>query len=114
MYAQTWKRALRSRAALDYAKQTKNPIIGLAPEGGDQIGRKLTMPAPGAGRFGLLLAAQGLRFVPVGVYESDGELCLHFGEVYDLSIAHNLSSDEKDKQAAHIMMEHIAALFHQI
>ena len=98
------------RAALDYAKQTKEPIIGLAPEGGDQVGGKLTMPIPGAGRFGLLLAARGLRFAPVGVYESDGELCLHFGEVYDLSISRNLSSDEKDKQAAQIMMEHIAAL----
>jgi len=103
-------RAASVRAVLDYAKQTKDPIIGLAPEGGDQIGGKLTVPAPGAGRFGLLLAARGLKFAPVGVYESDGELCLHFGEVYDLSISRNLSSDEKDKQAAQIMMEHIAAL----
>lgn len=103
-------RAAAVRAALDYAKQTKNPIIGLAPEGGDQAGGKLMMPAPGAGRFGLLLAAQGLRFLPVGVFETNGELCLHFGEIYDPAIANNLSSDEKDKQAAHIMMEHIAAL----
>jgi hypothetical protein len=103
-------RAAAVRAVLDYAKQTKNPIIGLAPEGGDQAGGKLTMPAPGAGRFGLLLATQGLRFLPVGVYESNGELCIHFGKIYDPAIANNLSSDEKDKQAAHLMMEHIAAL----
>ncbi len=103
-------RAEAVRAVLDYTKQVKDAIIGLAPEGGDQVGGKLTMPAPGAGRFGLLLAARGLRFVPVGVYESDGELCLHVGEVYDPAIAGNLSSDEKDKQAAQIMMEHIAAV----
>jgi hypothetical protein len=103
-------RAASIRAVLDYAKQTKEPIIGLAPEGGDQVGGQLTMPIPGAGRFGLLLASRGLKFAPVGVYESDGELCLHFGEVYDLSISRNLSSDEKDNQAAQIMMEHIAAL----
>ena len=103
-------RAASVRKVLEFVKHTKNPIIGLAPEGGDQIGGQLTMPASGAGRFSLLLAAQGLRFAPVGVYESDGELCLHFGETYDLYVERNLSSDEKDKHAAQIMMEHIALL----
>lgn len=103
-------RAASVREVLDYVKHTENPIIGLAPEGGDQIGGRLTMPASGVGRFGLLLAAQGLKFAPVGVYESDGELCLHFGEAYDLSIASNLSPNEKDNRAARIIMEHIAIL----
>ena len=103
-------RAASVRAVMDYVKQTKDPIIGLAPEGGDQIGGRLTMSAIGAGRFGLLLAAQGLRFAPVGVYELDGKLCLHFGEVYDLCVERNCSSDEKDKQATQIMMKHIAPL----
>jgi len=39
-------RAASIRAVLDYAKQTKEPIIGLAPEGGDQVGGQLTMPIP--------------------------------------------------------------------
>ena len=103
-------RAASVRAVLDYVMRTKNPIIGLAPEGGDQIGGRLTMPASGLGRFALLLAAQRLRFVPVGVYESDGEFCLNFGEAYNLSISHHLSADEKDKQAAQIIMKHIARL----
>ena len=103
-------RAASVRAVLNYVRHAKNPIIGLAPEGGDQIGGCLTMPASGAGRFALLLAAQGLRFVPVGIYEAEGEFCLNFGEMYDLSIQHNLSTDEKDKQAARIMMINIARL----
>ncbi len=103
-------RAASVRAVLTYVGQMKDPIIGLAPEGGDQIEEKLMMPASGAGRFALLLAAQGLRFAPVGVYESDGEFCLHFGEAYDLCVESNLSSDEKDEHAARIMMEHIAPL----
>jgi len=103
-------RAVSVRAVLDYVRQTKEPVVGFAPEGGDQIGGRLTMPASGAGRFGLLLSAQDLRFVPVGVYETDGEFYLHFGEAYELSIPSDLSLDEKDIQAARIMMEHISVL----
>ena len=54
------------------------------------------MPALGVGRFALLLAARGLRFVPAGAYEFDGEFCLQFGKSYELKIPHNLSTDEKD------------------
>lgn len=103
-------RAASVRTVLDYVMHTENPIIGLAPEGGDQTGGLLTMPAPGVGRFALLLAAQRLRFVPVGIYESDGELCLNFGEAYNLTIPHHSLPDEKDKQAAQIIMKNIARL----
>ncbi len=103
-------RAASVRAVLNYVKKTKDPVIGLAPEGGDQVKEKLTMPPSGTGRFGLLLAAQGLRFAPVAVYESDGGFCLHFGEAYDLCVERNCPSEEKDKQAARIMMNHIAPL----
>jgi hypothetical protein len=91
-------------------KQTKDAMIGFAPEGGDQIEEKLMMPASGTGRFSLLLAAQGLKFAPVGVYESNGEFCLHFGEAYDLCVERHCSSDEKDREASRIMMKHIAPL----
>ncbi|HUH97475.1 MAG TPA: 1-acyl-sn-glycerol-3-phosphate acyltransferase [Anaerolineales bacterium] len=103
-------RAAAVRTVLDHVRQTEDPIIGLAPEGGDQAGGRLTRPAPGVGRFGLLLAAQGLRFAPVGVCEAGGELCLRFGAVYDLGVQPGLSSGEKDEQAAQMMMEHIAPL----
>jgi hypothetical protein len=68
------------------------------------------MPASGAGRFALLLATAGLQFVPVGIYESGGALCLNFDAAYHLSVSRGLSTDEKDKTAAHIVMSRIAAL----
>ncbi len=46
-------RAASVRAVLKYAQNTKDGIIGLAPEGGDQMDGRLRMPAPGAGRFAL-------------------------------------------------------------
>ncbi len=103
-------RAASVRAVLDFVMRAENPITGLAPEGGDQPGGVLTMPASGVGRFALLLAAQRLKFVPAGIYEADGELCLKFGEAYELSAPDNLSADEKDKRAAQIIMKNIAPL----
>jgi len=104
------ERAASVREVLEFVRYGKNPIIGLAPEGGDQVGGILTMPASGVGRFALLLAAQGLRFAPVGIYESGGEFCLNFGKLYELNIPHHLPADEKDSAAAKIIMKNIAPL----
>ncbi len=68
------------------------------------------MPAPGAGRFCLLLHGLGYRFVPAGVYEEDGALCLHFGPEYSLDLPPGLSPDEKDAVASRQVMSHIALL----
>ena len=103
-------RAASVREALAFARQAREPILGVAPEGGDQLGGRLAMPASGAGRFGLLLGGLGLRFVPVGAYEAEGEFCLHFGPAYELIIPRGLSADEKDRQAARVMMGNIARL----
>ncbi len=103
-------RAQSVRRVLDVARREPNVIIGLAPEGGDNPTGELAMPASGAGRFALLLAAAGLKFVPVGIYEADGALCLNFGAAYELTISQGLSADEKDKAAATIVMTHIARL----
>jgi hypothetical protein len=103
-------RAAAVRNALDVARRRKNVILGLAPEGGDQPAGRLMMPAPGAGRFALLLSAAGLTFIPVGVFEADGALCLRFGSAYQLTVPRGLSSDEKDSAAAKIMMGNIACL----
>ena len=103
-------RARSVRRVLDAARREKNIIIGLAPEGGDDPTGQLARPASGAGRFALLLAAAGLQFVPVGIYESHGALCVHFGAAYELTVPRGLSADEKDKAAATIVMRRIAAL----
>ena len=104
------ERAAMVRAVLEVVRRTRNPIIGLAPEGGDSADGKLAHPAPGLGRFGLLLSGAGLQFIPVGAYEVDGVFTIHFGEAYDLHMPRDLSADEKDSQAAYIIMKHIAGL----
>jgi hypothetical protein len=104
-------RAESVRRVLEVVHHEKNVILGLAPEGGDNPTGQITMPASGAGRFALLLSAAGLQFVPVGIYEADGALCVHFGAAYELTVLpHGLSADEKDKAAATMVMSKIAEL----
>jgi hypothetical protein len=101
----------RARAVLEvlsYVQHTEHPILGLAPEGSDQPGGRLSWPASGSGRFGFLLASRGLRFVPVGAYEAEGEFRLSFGPAYELSLPRGLSPNEKDRQAAKVIMQNIA------
>jgi hypothetical protein len=104
------KRAAAVRDALRFATHTKDAVIGLAPEGGDQPGGRLTMPPAGSGRFCMLLAAAGLRFLPVGVYEADGALTLNFGEPYELTVVRTGTADERDRLAAREVMGRIAPL----
>ncbi len=104
------KRARSVRTVLDVVRHTKDPILGIAPEGYDPPGDVLSRPASGAGRFGLLLSNAGLEFIPVGAYEEDGVFIIHFGKAYQLSVPRGLESDEKDAQAAQIIMKHIAQL----
>lgn len=103
-------RAAAVRAVLEYVRHATNPLLGLAPEGYDPPGGILTRPAPGVGRFGLLLAKAGLQFIPVGAYEGEGAFCIHFGEAYELNVGSDLMPDEKDQQASQIIMERIASL----
>lgn len=103
-------RARSVRMVLEYTKQHPDFMLGLAPEGADQAGGKLSMPASGAGRFALLLAGRGSVFVPVGAYEADGVFCLHFGPVYRLNVPSGLSVEEKDRAASEMMMKKIALL----
>jgi hypothetical protein len=103
-------RAAAVRAVLEYVRRTRDPVLGLAPEGHDPPAEVLTHPAPGVGRFGLLLAKAGLRFVPVGVYEADGIFHLHFGEGYELIVPGDLPPDERDRLAAQTIMRNIARL----
>lgn len=103
-------RADSVRRVLTATRCEKTLILGLAPEGGDNPSGEILRPASGAGRFALLLAEAGLRFVPVGVYEADGALCLNFGAAYELIVPPGLSTEEKDRVAAAIVMSRIARL----
>ena len=103
-------RARSVKKVLKLVKETRNTILGLAPEGADQGDGQLSLPPSGAGRFALLLAGLGSAFVPVGAYEADGAFCLRFGPAYRLSIPSGTSPDEKDRAAAEIIMKNIALL----
>jgi hypothetical protein len=103
-------RARAVRQILSFAERTENPVICLAPEGADMPGGILTYPPSGAGRFMLLLAGRGLKVIPVGVCEQDGCLCVRFGPAYALSVMGQMSSDERDRAAAKMVMENIAGL----
>ncbi len=103
-------RARSVRAVLEYVKQQPDFMLGLAPEGADQGGGRLSLPPSGVGRFGLLLAGSGSAFVPVAAYEANGAFCLHFGSAYRLNVPPGSPTDKKDRVAAEIMMKNIAVL----
>lgn len=103
-------RAQSVRKVLEYTKRNPDFVLGLAPEGKDRSDGILTAPAPGAGRFALLLAGRETAFVPVGACEANGAFRLHFGPAYRLSVPKDLSPDEKDRAAAEVMMKKIAVL----
>jgi hypothetical protein len=104
------QRAASVRRVLEYVMHTQSPVIGLAPEGYDGPAGILARPAPGLGRFGLLLSKAGLSFVPVGAYEADGVFQIHFGKSYQLRAENFSSSKEKDAHASQVIMENIARL----
>jgi hypothetical protein len=104
-------RAASVRSLLTYGRHHGNQvIIGLAPEGRDQPNGRLIKPAPGLGRFCLLLAGQHLGFLPVGFYESKEELNINFGKPFKLKVRSGLPLTAKDAAAADIIMTNIAAL----
>jgi hypothetical protein len=104
-------RARAVRAVLSYVKDHPDAILGLAPEGGDNVPTgALAQPAPGAGRFISLLVSRGFGIAPAGVYEGDGALCLRFGEAYNLEVPPGLSANDKDVLVARMVMERIAVL----
>ncbi len=101
-------RANAVRSALAFARSHPQAFIGLAPEGGDQTGGVLNWPPTGSGRFMLLLAEMGFPIIPAGVFEENGTLRLHFGELYRLRIPIEPSVEGRDRVAAGIVMRAIA------
>lgn len=103
-------RAAAVRSLLRYVQREKNPVLGISPEGHNPPNGALTHPAEGFGRFALLLARAGMRFIPVGGYEHDGIFHVHFGPPYELSVREDLSAGERDRQATQAVMRQIAYL----
>lgn len=108
--ADTEKRAMAVRQVLRYARLTSNPVIGMAPEGGDHPGGVLGRLPPGVGRFMHLLSQSCQNVIPVGVWTAEGRINLKFGSPYQLEIPPGLSTHECDKLVGEIVLHHIAEL----
>jgi hypothetical protein len=63
---------------------------------------------PGGGRFLLHLARRGLRFLPIGVYEQAGELCLALGEPFVPPMPDRRTADQQDAEVESSVMRHLA------
>jgi hypothetical protein len=108
-------RAQAVRRVLAIAQRTQSPVIAMAPEGADAPGGILQPLWPGTGRFLLQLARRGLHFLPFGVFEAEGRLCLHIGRPFLLDFSRTRASegrdavDGEDGQAAEGVARAIAA-----
>jgi 1-acyl-sn-glycerol-3-phosphate acyltransferase len=103
-------RARAVRQILTVARQTPPALLAIAPEGQDPPGGVLMKPPSGVGRMLAKLSDSAGRFYPVGVYEQDETVILHFGPSFPLILPGGLNTDEKDIRAAEMAMRTIAAL----
>jgi len=103
-------RAQSVRRLLESVRSSQPVWIGIAPEGQDTPGGILQIPPQGSGRLLLLLAGQGLAFLPAGIYEDEEVLRVCFGEPYRLEVEPDIPSNLRDSQASRIVMRHLAKL----
>jgi hypothetical protein len=101
-------RARAVRRVLAFIDGTPDPLIGLAPEGGDTAGGVLNRLWPGAGRFLWHLALRSLSFLPIGVYEKDGALCLSIGEPFLPSLPDRRTAQQLDLDMEQTVMHRLA------
>ena len=104
------QRGLAVRDVIKYIRANPKPIVALAPEGRDILTGQLGWPPAGAGRFILRINQLGLPITPVGVYEQDGRLVVHFGPAYQLPNPEKSGAKEIDQKVAWLVMLNIARL----
>jgi hypothetical protein len=100
-------RASAVKRILRFVAQSKDPILGVAPEGADAPTLALGPPPAGTGRFLIQLARHRMRFLPVAVYQEDKALCIRFGEVFSID---RDGQREASDRAADLSMRAIARL----
>jgi hypothetical protein len=104
-------RAEAVRHILKFAHQAENPVIGLAPEGGDFAGSgELAKPPSGLGRFVHLLCERCPRIVPVAIFEWGGKLILNIGKPYRIEKMTTLPAIERDRLVSDQVMQHLSEL----
>jgi hypothetical protein len=108
--AEAVKRAIAVRQVLRHARHSSCPVIGMAPEGGDQPGGVLGKLPPGAGRFMYLISQSCPHVIPVGVWKEQGCINMKFGSPYQLYVPPNLSAHDLDQLVGGLVMHHVAEL----
>ena len=98
------ERSLAVRQVIRYVRKTKEAVIGLAPEGRDILTGQLGDPPSGSGRFIYYLAKGGMPLLPVGIFERDGALHLHFGPLYALEIEDGQAAADLDRAVDRVIM----------
>jgi 1-acyl-sn-glycerol-3-phosphate acyltransferase len=101
-------RAGAMRASTGMAR--RGSILGLMPEGTVGTTPELLEAREGAGLFLLLLAATGVRILPVGLYEEGGRLVAHFGDPFPLHLPVGVPKNDRDSWARDRVMRAIKEL----
>lgn len=104
------ERAMAVRRVIGHVHHTRQPVIGLAPEGGDSPEGTLQQMQPsGIGRFVLHLAELGLHVASVSSYGSGGALCLRSGPAYWLEVSSARPARDRNQEVMETIMHHLAA-----
>ncbi len=90
------ERGASVRKVLSLARDGNITAFGLIPEGRDFGNGQLAWPPYAAGRFVYHLNRMGYRILPVGLYEEEGQIVVHFGRPYDLGEPHSHASGDVD------------------
>jgi 1-acyl-sn-glycerol-3-phosphate acyltransferase len=101
-------RAGAMRASAVEAK--RGSILGLMPEGTVGSTPELLDARPGAGLFLLLIAATGVRILPVGLYEEHDRLVASFGAAFTLQVPTDVPKEARDGWARDRVMNAIKDL----
>lgn len=105
------QRANAVRRLVSLARQQLPVAIAIAPEGRDFPGARLGWPPPGMGRLLEQLSTSIPLIIPVGVYEEDGSLVLHFGAPVALQVkADYAGNEQKDRHLSTQVMRAVAEL----
>ncbi len=104
----TEARAAAVLRVLRYARQSAQPVVGMAPEGRDFPGGVLGSLPSGVGRFLFLLSQRCPLILPVGVWKESGTSYVKFGSPYRLNVPEGLTAHECDILVGNIVMRAIA------
>jgi len=108
------ERANAVRSLIILARQQLPIAIGIAPEGRDFPGARLGCPPAGTGRLLEQLSKSISLLVPMGIYEENCRLVIHFSAPISLQLSRKYdSNEEKDRHLSYQVMHSIARLLPQ-